>query len=85
MATKEIEIDGVKLNISEEIMDDVTVLELLEEIETRPSAILSFIKYALGDDGYKTMKAHYVEKNGRMRIEDIGTVATAISNAFPKA
>lgn len=85
MATKEIDIDGFKLNVSEEIFDDITVLELLEEIESRPSAILKFVRYTLGEDNYKAIKAHYVEKNGRMRIEDIGSVVATISEAFPKA
>lgn len=82
---KTIEIDGVKFEVEEDIMEDVGILEIWSEIETNPAAILKLVKLVLGEDGYEKIKAHFVEKNGRMKISDVGVVVDQIAKAFPKA
>lgn len=86
MALKEIEIDdGLKVKASDDFMDDVETLEVMDRMASDPSAIIPFVKRVLGEEQYQAVKRHYVKKNGRMRISDLNAVIDKVASEFPKA
>lgn len=89
MATKEITIcDGLAVTIDTDILDDVELLERVDDLmnEDDTPAIVRFTKFILGDDQFKTVKKFYVDKGGRMRIDDLTAVVSAIFEQIsPKA
>ena len=86
MALKEIEIDdGLKVKASDDFMDDIETLEVMDRMASDPSAIIPFIKRVLGEEQYQVVKQHYVKKNGRMRISDLNAVIDKVASEFPKA
>lgn len=86
MALKEIEIDdGLKVKASDDFMDDVETLEVMDRMASDPSAIIPFVKRVLGEEQYQAVKQHYVKKNGRMRISDLNAVIDKVASEFPKA
>lgn len=85
---KTIKLDEGKLEfeIDPAVMDDVDVIEMLGNVQTEPLAIVKLLKTILGEETYKTVKAHYVEKNGRMSVtKDLPEVLSAVFEAFPKS
>lgn len=86
MALKEIEIDdGLKVKASDDFMDDIETLEVMDRMASDPSAIIPFIKRVLGEEQYQAVKGYYVEKNGKMRISDLNAVIDKVAAGFPKA
>lgn len=84
--TKVVKIDdGLEIEVNGDFMDDVETLEVMDRMATSPEAIIPFVKKIFGEDNYQTVKAHYVEKNGRMRISDLNDVVNTVAAAFPKA
>ena len=79
----QIEVDGYKFEVDTDLVDDVETLETIEEIQNgQPTKIIVFLKQILGEETYKEMKAHYVKKDGRMRISTLNKVFEAIFEKF---
>ena len=84
--TKVVKIDdGLEIEVNGDFMDDVETLEVMDRMTTAPEAIIPFVKKIFGEDNYQTVKAHYVKKNGYMRISDLNDVVNTVAAAFPKA
>lgn len=77
--------DGLEIEVNGDFMDDVETLEVMDRMTTAPEAIIPFVKKIFGEDNYQVVKAHYVKKNGRMRISDLNDVVNTVAAAFPKA
>lgn len=77
--------DGLEIEVNGDFMDDVETLEVMDRMSTAPEAIIPFVKKIFGEDNYQTVKAHYVKKNGYMRISDLNDVVNTVAAAFPKA
>lgn len=84
--TKVVKIDdGLEIEVNGDFMDDVETLEVMDRMSTAPEAIIPFVKKIFGEDNYQVVKAHYVKKNGYMRISDLNDVVNTVAAAFPKA
>lgn len=79
-----VEYDGYKFKIDDELLDDVEVLEMVDAIENKkqPGAIMSLLKSLIGEDGYKEMKAYFVEKDGRFKMSKLMHVYEAVFAGF---
>lgn len=81
---KEIDFQGYKFKVDTGLLDDVDALEMIDQIENKNNmaAIVDFLKYLIGDDGYEKMKAHFVEKEGRFKISTLSKVYVTIFDNF---
>lgn len=81
---KELEYDGFKFSINEELLDDVELLEMIDAIENdqKPALIITLLKKLIGDDGYDVMKAYFVEKDGRFKMTKLGEIYKVIFEDF---
>lgn len=66
MSDKPIIVDGIKVNITVEDIDDMDVAELMEE-----GKIASALRLIFGQEEYEAIKAHFKEKNGKAKISDV--------------
>lgn len=66
MSDKPIIVDGIKVNITIDDIDDIEFAELMEE-----GNIASAMKLAFGEDDFKKIKETFKEKYGKARISDI--------------
>lgn len=85
---KTIKLDEGKLEfqIDPAVMDDVDVIEMLGDVQTEPLAIVKLLKAVLGEETYKTVKAHYAKEHGRMSVtKDLPEVLSAVFEVFPKS
>ena len=66
MSDKPIIVDGIKVNITIDDIDDIEFAELMEE-----GNIASAMKFAFGVNEFNKIKESFKEKNGKARISDI--------------
>jgi hypothetical protein len=81
---KDIEYDGYKFKINTDLIDDVEVVDLIDKIENQQNlkAIVDFLQYLVGNDGYEKMKAYFVKKDGRFRLSKLSAIYQAIFENF---
>lgn len=87
-ALAHIKVDNGKLefDIDPEVMDDIEVIEMLDNMDSKPGAVVGLLKRILGDDLYAKVKEHYTAEYGRMSIsKHLGEVFQAVFEAFPKS
>ena len=62
-----IEVDGIKLDIDEDVLDDIEFLDMLDEInEGNPFKIKKLIVALVGADGWKDVSEHLRGENGKV-------------------
>lgn len=66
MSDSPIIVDGIKVNITIDDIDDIEFAELMEA-----GSIVSALKMAFGDEEFKKIKEAFKEKHGKARISDI--------------
>lgn len=81
---RDVTVDGYDFKIDDNLLDDVEVLEMIDAVENqnRPGVIISLLRNLIGDDGYKAMKAYFVEKDGRFKMSKLMKVYEAIFDGF---
>lgn len=80
----EVEYQGYKFKVDTGLLDDVDALEMIDSIENQNNmmAIVGFLHYLIGKDGYAQMKAYFVEKEGRFKISTMSKIYVAIFDKF---
>lgn len=60
---KDITVDGYEFKVDTDLLDDVEAFELIDRIENKQqaAAIVTLLKYLVGDKGVADMKAHYTK------------------------
>lgn len=83
-STKEVDIEGYKLNVDYDIVDDVDNLELINKIENEGYlyGIIEFLQKIIGQDEYDKLKAYFVEKNGKLSLTKLGEIYQKIFEQF---
>lgn len=66
MSDSPIIVDGIKVNITIDDIDDIEFAELMEA-----GSIASALKFAFGDEEFKKIKEAFKKKHGKARISDI--------------
>lgn len=66
MSDKPVIVDGIKVNIT---LDDIDDIEFAETMEA--GSIASALKMAFGEKEFKNIKETFKEKHGKARISDI--------------
>lgn len=81
---RDVEFQGYKFKVNDEALDDVELLEMVDAIENenRTGVIISLLRNIVGEDGYKAMKAYFVEKDGRFKMTTLMKVYEAIFEGF---
>lgn len=77
---KHIEYKGYKLDVDMDKFDDVEFLTLADEAMTRGGALIDIMKLALGEDGYKDLKAYFVKLDGKLKISTLNNITDLIFN-----
>jgi disulfide oxidoreductase YuzD len=67
-----------------DVVDDVDNLELINKIEQGGYlyGIIEFLQKIVGNDGYDKLKAHFVEKEGKLSLTKLGEIYQAIFEQF---
>lgn len=81
---KTVTFDGYKFDVNTDLMDDVEVVDLVDKIENNKNlkAIVEFLHYLIGDDGYASMKNYFVKKDGRFKLTTLSKIYIAIFENF---
>lgn len=81
---KELEFEGYKFQVDTDLIDDVEMLEVLDRIENKGqiSAIVPFLNFLIGKEGYEKMKAHFIKTEGKFRATKLAAVYKIIINNF---
>lgn len=81
---KDVEVEGYKFKLNEELLDDVELLEMIDAIEhqNKPGVIISLLRNLVGEDGYADMKAYFVKRDGRFKMSTLMKVYEAIFEDF---
>lgn len=81
---RDIEFDGYKFQLDEELLDDVELLEFIDGIENgeKPALIITLLEKLIGKDGYQEMKAYFVKKDGRFKMSKLMEIYQAIFENF---
>lgn len=66
MSDKPILVDGIKIDITLDDIDDIEVAEMLEE-----GKIAAVLRHVFGQEKYEAIKDHFKKKNGKARISDL--------------
>lgn len=66
--------------LEDDVLDDWEVLELIDELEEKPNAIVRLAKRLLGDKQYKALKEHCAV-NGKVKMRTMMNEVTEILNA----
>ena len=77
---KHIEYKGYKLDVDMDKFDDVEFLDLADQAMTRGGALIDIMKMAVGEDGYKDLKAYFVKKDGKLKISVLKDIFDLIFN-----
>jgi len=82
--TKELEFEGYKFTVDTDLIDDVEALEIIDRIENKGqiAAVVPFLSFLIGKDGYEQMKAHFVKTEGKFRATKLAEVYKIIINNF---
>lgn len=79
----EITVDDYTFKANLDLLDDVDTLEKLDDVQAgKVGEMIKLIKLVVGEDGYDQMKAHFVAKDGRMRIAKMNSAFEAIFEKF---
>lgn len=80
----DVEFDGYKFTVDTGLLDDVGIVDLIDRIETGKSlkAVVEFLHYLVGEDGYKEMEAFFVKRDGRFKLTKLSRVYYAIFEKF---
>lgn len=79
----EITVDDYTFKANIDLLDDVDTLEMLDDVQAgKVGEMIKLIKLVVGEDGYDQMKAHFVAKDGRMRIAKMNSAFEAIFEKF---
>lgn len=80
----DVEFDGYKFQADSALLDDVEIVDLIERIESGKSlkAVVEFLTYLIGKDGYEKMKQFFVERDGRFKLTKLSRVYYAIFEKF---
>jgi hypothetical protein len=80
----EIDYEGYKFTVDTDLLDNVEIVDLIERIEGGKSlkAVVEFLYYLIGKDGYEKMQAYFVEKEGRFKLTRLSRVYYAIFEKF---
>lgn len=79
----EITVDDYTFKANIDLLDDVDTLEKLDDVQAgKVGEMIKLIKLVVGEDGYDQMKAHFVAKDGRMRIAKLNAAFEAIFKKF---
>ena len=80
----DVEYDGYKFTVDTGLLDDVGIVDLIDRIETGKSlkAVVEFLHYLIGKDGYEKMQAYFVERDGRFKLTKLSRVYYAIFEKF---
>jgi len=79
----EITVDDYTFKANIDLLDDVDTLEKLDDVQAgKVGEMIKLIKLVVGEDGYDQMKAHFVNKEGRMRIAKMNSAFEAIFEKF---
>jgi hypothetical protein len=79
----EITVDDYTFKANIDLLDDVDTLEKLDDVQAgKVGEMIKLIKLVVGEDGYDQMKAHFVAKDGRMRIAKMNSAFEAIFEKF---
>ncbi len=81
---KDVNFDGYEFQVDTNVLDDVEIVELIDLIENKQNlkAIVDFLIYLLGEDGYKSMKEYFVKKDGRFKLSSLSKIYQAIFENF---
>jgi hypothetical protein len=81
---KDVNYDGYAFKVDTDLIDDVEIVELIDKIENQQNlkAIVDFLKYLVGDEGYEEMKAYFVKKDGRFRLSKLSEIYQAVFENF---
>lgn len=72
MSDKPIIVDGIKVNITADDLDDIEILELLAEVEENGAKIVVLLKKLFGEEKYKEIKeALRDQETGRTKTSRI--------------
>lgn len=82
--TKEVDIEGYKLAVDYDLVDDVDNLELINKIEQGGYlyGIIEFLVKIVGQSEYDALKAHFVEKYGKLSLTKLGEIYQKIFEQF---
>lgn len=82
--TKEVDIEGYKLKVDYDLVDDVENLELINKIEQGGYlyGIIEFLVKIVGQSEYDALKAHFVEKYGKLSLTKLGEIYQKIFEQF---
>lgn len=82
--TKELEFEGYKFMVDTDLIDDVEMLEVLERIENKGqiSAVVPFLHFLIGKEGFEKMKAYFTKKDGKFRATTLAKVYKVILNNY---
>lgn len=76
MSDKPIIVDGIKVNITIEDIDDMEVAELMEE-----GLVVKALRKVFGQKDYEAIKEHFKEKNGgKAKLSDVSEWFQKVSN-----
>lgn len=80
----DIEYEGHKFQVDTGRLDDVDALEMIDAIENQNNmkVIVDFLQYLIGAEAYDTMKAYFVQKDGRFKISTLSKIYVAIFDKF---
>lgn len=81
---KDVTFEDYTFQVNTDLIDDVDAVDLIDKIENQQNlkAIVDFLQYLLGVEGYDQLKAHFVEKDGRFRLSKLGNIYQAIFARF---
>lgn len=78
-----ITIEDYSFEIDPDIIDDVEILEQLETTQNGGSVqLIAMTKKLIGKEEYDKIKAHFMEKHGKMRISTLSLIFTKIFESF---
>lgn len=82
--TKEVDIEGYKLTVDYDLVDDVDNLELINKIEQGGYlyGIIEFLQKIVGQDEYDNLKAYFVKKEGKLSLTKLGEIYQKIFEQF---
>ena len=66
-----VEVDGIKLTVDPNTLDDMDYMETLAEVDSgNASAFPAALRGLVGDDGYTAIREHMVATHGRFPVTE---------------
>lgn len=81
---QKVEVDGYAFDIDTDRIDDVEILDTIDAIENQKKLkeIITFLEFLIGKEGYASLKAYFVEKDGKFKLSKLFEVYQAIFEKF---